>query len=1300
MWKNIFHILISLNILIQILNEDVFQTLSNSGDKGVAVTSFTKDLYLLSSTYIYNIINKNFNSIKNNINNNENSQKFYKNFEMLEASINLYTKESVFLIAEYHVENNKINLYSFNITSEVNNQNPKLIYAINSFFGDSKVSLINAGIDKYLLTYILNETTYENIWFKYTYYEGFEILKTFTNVVNTKIKAGMSCFLLYEQFPICFYSNLNANKYDLNLIVLDTVFIKDYLYNRPSQQIFQYEDNLNQIYFTKAIYLSEDHAVFCYLEGNDLYCDVRRLKLNFESLYLTIGVSLGSNKYHGTGCTNNINKIDIIKIDEAKFIVAYVNNNNDKIQIDIITVAESTSHSETIFDSQSKQSFTLSINVKTTLTLFLHEVTLEKNHYGIIFNDGGDNKLKYMYFHLPYCSLKEGDTNFLKISFTPADNKFKLSDYLDIKMENDELNQFISSTYIDYKIISFSAKDDDYNIFNYEIKKSGNTLIIGDSISKDDELTIDSLLPEGFHSGKFYIEVAPINQDFGASLKITGRSCLFEFDTICYEGCSACKIYDEGRTDTTKHNCLSCKSSYYSMGDLCLKECSLIPGYHNVYISKTCKVNELEVSNDCIYNIWAISQSEEINSCSNSSFCPREKPYVYNVSGECIDTCRYSEFKEGECLISNITGGGKEALEIIHNEIITLGDDIFDYINENKINKSIIMFGHNITIEITDTMRLQKYINNNNIYVSHILDITECEAHLREQYTISNRSELIILKIDLRRNDTASTQVEYRIYDSKTKTLLDISECKNIKFKSPLWLDDDYKKRVKELYEERFNIFDINEKIYSDLCYPYHAVDFDADMTLEKRQRVFYHYNVNLCEKSCTFIDIDISTYQAICDCSVKTDINFNRASQELFEYIEEKDQKIVHEEKISNIKSMKCFKYVFSGDGFWGNWGSYFMMLMIIGFIIVGFFWFSKGQDILLQKIRIILDFILIKLGILHDENFRRKFEELKQKYKENELEEEPVIINNEEEQKEIEINNIEENNSIIQGDKNNVVENEYIISSEKNKNNEMEFIRKKGPKKNILLHRSIVINKDTKLEDIIIEAKEKEENLTDIEKDLLTYERAKKIDKRTYCGYYWSLLKLRQLIIFTFFSHNDFNLFLVKLFSFFLLLSFNLVYNAIFFFDKVINDIYDDRGEYSLKLQILNIFISSILFSFTIILIRFIITSHKKLIKLKNMDIYEEAQKESFSIHNCLIITYIIYYIVGMILLIFFWYFITSFGAIFHYTQNHCFLNAFISFCFSMIYPFIYCLIPALFRYLALKKNYEKLYCFSQCI
>ena len=1295
MWLNINFIIIFFQLIIRIFSEDTLYTLSTTGEKGIAVTSFTKDLYLLSSTYIYNIINSNYHSIKNNYNSNNQNINLYKNFVMLEASINTNTNESVLLIAENDETKNKINLFSLNITSTINNQNPKLIYSTECTMHNSKVSLINTGIDKYVLSYIKNENCIESIWFKYTYYLGFQILRTFTNAISNII-SGISCFLLYDQFPICFFSNKDTStgKYKLNIMALDIVLT--WKYPNIRCKIEQTSDSYtNKIIFTKAIYLSNDHAIFCYFEENQNFiCDVIKLELEFESFTLTLSGGLSS-KYENPNCKNDIDKIDVLKIAEDKFIVGCVNSNYQPV-IDIITITDS--NSDNILDTITIPINSLNLNsrVKTTLSLFIHEINYEKDYYGIIFNDANDNKLKYGYLNLPFCSNK-ADNPFKSISFSEP-NTFTLSDYLDIKPENGDINNIIQNP-PNYKIISFSAQDDDHNYFNYQIlKTSDNTILqVESDILPTESLQIKTLTTDEYHAGKFFIEVAPVNIN-----GIPGRSCFFEFDTICYEGCSTCKKYESEATSTTKHNCISCKSSFYSLGDLCLRECSLIPGFYNVYASKTCKVHELEVVIDCPYDIWSISQQNENNACTSSSFCPENLPYVYSSSGECIKSCRYSEFKEGECLISNIKGGGQDAIDIIKDEIKNEGDYVFNHLDEDKINRSILMYGHNITIEITDTSRLQKDFNRK-VDVSRIKNMTQCEKSLRQANTISENDEIIILKIDLRRNDTASTQVEYQLYNPKPdgnshyNPFNSLSGCDSIFVQVPLWLTDDYKKKIVELYSKNIDIFDINQKFYTDLCFPFHAVDFDADLTLGKRQRVYYYYNANLCEKSCTFIDIDLNTFQAICECPLKTSINLNRASEDLFDYIEQKDQKILHDEKISNFKSMKCFKYIFSKDGFLENWGSYFMMLMILGFIIVGIIWFHYGQDIILKKIRVLLDYILIKLGIKYDDKFRKKFEELKNKFKNIELNEDDITPP----ENDIEIHNINENNDIIQPDINNKKdENEIIINKDKNKGNNIEFIRKKGPKNNVYLHRSVIVNKDHNPDVIIDEKKEKNEYLTDIEKDLLTYERAKILDDRTFWGFYWSLLKLRQLIIFTFFSFDDFNIFIIKLLSLFLLLSFNLVYNAIFFFDKIINEIYDDKGKYSIKLQILNIFISSILFSFTIILIRFIITSHKKLIKLKHMDVYEEAQKESFSIHKSLIIKYIIYYIVGIILLIAFWYFITSFCAIFHYTQNHLFLNAFISFCFSMIYPFIYLLIPAWFRYLALRKNHEKFYCISQNI
>ena len=307
----------------------------------------------------------------------------------------------------------------------------------------------------------------------------------------------------------------------------------------------------------------------------------------------------------------------------------------------------------------------------------------------------------------------------------------------------------------------------------------------------------------------------------------------------------------------------------------------------------------------------------------------------------------------------------------------------------------------------------------------------------------------------------------------------------------------------------------------------------------------------------------------------------------------------------------------------------------------------------------------------------------------------------------KSIEIINIDSNNVNIIDRNGGTNEKEDIISSSnqmiEKEEEEEKYISKKGPRKNPNLIRSIALDKENEVpEDILIPALKRNynEKLTDIEIDLLPYEVAQSLDKRKFKGYYWSLLKLRQLIIFTFLVFDDFNIFLIKLIAFLLLLSINFVYNSILFYDKIIDKIYDNEGKYSLKIQILNIFIGSVAFSLTIVLIRFIITCHKKFIKLKEMEIYENAQKESFAIHRSLVTRYIIFITVGIILLLFFWYYITCFCGIFHFTQNHLFLNAFLSFLFSMIYPFIYCLLPAMFRYLAFKKNKKCYYNFSQYI
>jgi hypothetical protein len=260
----------------------------------------------------------------------------------------------------------------------------------------------------------------------------------------------------------------------------------------------------------------------------------------------------------------------------------------------------------------------------------------------------------------------------------------------------------------------------------------------------------------------------------------------------------------------------------------------------------------------------------------------------------------------------------------------------------------------------------------------------------------------------------------------------------------------------------------------------------------------------------------------------------------------------------------------------------------MIIGFVSVSIIWFITGEDIILSSIREILDKILIKNDLAFQEKVKKKFEEMRKKNDKKKItnlkkNNPPKKKGNnglgENGNKSIETINIDNNNVNIIESNGLTNEKEDIISSSNKmmEKEEEQHIRKRGPKKNPNLIRTIALDKENEIpEDILVPMKRNyNEKLTDIEIDLLPYEIAKTLDKRKFKGYYWSLLKSRHLIIFTFFVFDDFNIFLIKLIAFLLLLSINFVYSSILFYDKIIDKIYDNEGKYSLKIQILNIFI-----------------------------------------------------------------------------------------------------------------------------
>ena len=124
---------------------------------------------------------------------------------------------------------------------------------------------------------------------------------------------------------------------------------------------------------------------------------------------------------------------------------------------------------------------------------------------------------------------------------------------------------------------------------------------------------------------------------------------------------------------------------------------------------------------------------------------------------------------------------------------------------------------------------------------------------------------------------------------------------------------------------------------------------------------------------------------------------------------------------------------------------------------------------------------------------------------------------------------------------------------------------------------------SKVTELDEIKLGEKDefhfKKSKLDNYELNKLEYKDALVLDKRNFIQMYWSVLKREHIIIFTFFFHNDFNLYYAKNAKFIFLLATDMVMNVFFFSDETMNKLYLSYGKYDFVQQIPQIIYSKIL-------------------------------------------------------------------------------------------------------------------------
>ena len=215
----------------------------------------------------------------------------------------------------------------------------------------------------------------------------------------------------------------------------------------------------------------------------------------------------------------------------------------------------------------------------------------------------------------------------------------------------------------------------------------------------------------------------------------------------------------------------------------------------------------------------------------------------------------------------------------------------------------------------------------------------------------------------------------------------------------------------------------------------------------------------------------------------------------------------------------------------------------------------------------------------------------------------------------------------------------------------------------------------------------------LNDQELNSLEYNIAIIKDKRTYLQYYWSLLKKKQLILFTILPANDYNLYSLKISFFLLTFSLYFTINGFFFSDETMHKIHKDNGAFNIIVQIPQILYSTVISSVINMLLKKLSLSEKNILDLKQEKDLKKATQISKNIKLCITIKFIIFFILSNILLLFFWYFLSCFCAVYINTQDILIEDTLVSFCLSMAYPFGLNLLPGIFRIPALRaKNKDK--------
>ena len=346
------------------------------------------------------------------------------------------------------------------------------------------------------------------------------------------------------------------------------------------------------------------------------------------------------------------------------------------------------------------------------------------------------------------------------------------------------------------------------------------------------------------------------------------------------------------------------------------------------------------IINDSDENIWFKLGDDSFyiykeNNCLTIFY--ETKIFLVSNKIDCINIC--PKWDKYNCHLKKY----ERFTNMTREEYDNLVDNSYEY---DKIKENV-----NIMLSVPEKnlyFHLTNYISPPPINLSYI-DLSEYENKIKQKYD----SNLLLFKVDIKRNDTQSTQVEYQFYNpnlisekinlikflSQRRLDNDNNENSNentennlIKLKIDLpvnWTDEQIEK-INYLNSKNIDAFNTSSEFYLDNCNQFTSSKGN-DVFLKERKKIYYP-DIPLCENNCTFIRYNSENQKVTCQCDYKE----NNDNYQNVKFLKnDVDKNFLKNLLLENLQSMKCIKVIFKWENLKKNAGFIFMIVFIIIFTI-----------------------------------------------------------------------------------------------------------------------------------------------------------------------------------------------------------------------------------------------------------------------------------------------------------------------------------------------------------------------------